>query len=73
MHENRETSAWTGREKRTSAAGEGRSRTARVNDAEESDRSIVAMNQPNKAAVLVAEAGEGRERIKENTCSEPLE
>ena len=49
MHENRETSALTGREERLSPAGEGRSQTARMNDAEESDRSVVPMNQSKKA------------------------
>jgi RNA-directed DNA polymerase len=67
MHENRETSALTGREERRSPAGEGRSRTARMNDAEESDRPVVPMNQPNKAERSAAEVGEGRERTKENT------
>jgi RNA-directed DNA polymerase len=67
MHENRETSAAAGRDKRTSPAGEGRSRTARMNDAEESDRLVVPVNQPNKAEPLAAEVGEERERTKENT------
>lgn len=67
MHENRETSALAGREKRTSPAGEGRSRTARMNDVEESDRSVIPVNQPNKAELLAAEVEEGRERAKENT------
>src|SRR5689334_10967133 len=67
MHENRETSALAGREKRTSPAGEGRSRTTRMNNAEESDRSIVPMNQPNKVEPSAAEVEEGRERAKENT------
>ena len=40
MHENRETSALAGRDERASPAGEGRSQTARMNDAEESDRSV---------------------------------
>src|SRR3984957_8700216 len=70
MHENRETWASTGRE-RTSPAGEGRSRTARMNDVEESDRSVVPVSQPNKAEPLMrgaaAEVGEGRGRTKENT------
>jgi RNA-directed DNA polymerase len=67
MHENRETSASTGREERHSPAGEGRSRTARMHDAEESDRSVVPVNQPNQAEPSAAEVGEGRERTKENT------
>jgi RNA-directed DNA polymerase len=67
MHENRETSISTGRNQRTSPAGEGRSRTARKNDVEESDRSVVPMSQPNKAEQSAAEVGEGRGRTKENT------
>jgi retron-type reverse transcriptase len=68
MHENRETSASTGRDERRSPAGEGSSRTARMNDAEESDRSVVPVCQPNKAEPSAAEAGEGRGRTKENTA-----
>lgn len=71
MHENRETSTLAGREKRTSPAGEGRSRTARPHGVEESDCSIVPVNQPNKAEPwktwAAAEVGEGREQTKENT------
>jgi len=67
MHENRETSALTGREERASPAGEDRSQTSRMNGIEESDRFVVPMNQPNNADRSAAEAGEGRERIKENT------
>jgi hypothetical protein len=67
MHENRETSALAGRDERTSPAGEGRSQTACMNDAEESDRFIVPMNQPNKVELSAAEVEEGRERAKENT------
>ena len=66
MHENRETLGPTGRDERTSPAGEGASRTARMNGVEESDCSIVPMNQPNKAEQSAAEAGEGRERTEEN-------
>jgi hypothetical protein len=60
-----ETSVPTGRDEWPSAAGEGRSRTARTNGIEESDRSIVPMNQPNKAEQSAAEAGESRERTEE--------
>lgn len=67
MHENRETSISTGCNQQTSPAGEGRSRTTRVHDVEESDRSVVPVNQPNKVEQSAAEVGEGRERIKENT------
>lgn len=68
MHENRETSALAGRDERRSPAGEGSSRTARVHDAEESDRSVVPVSQPNKADPSAAEAGEGRGRTKENAA-----
>ena len=67
MHENRETSDLAGRQQRTSPAGEGSSRTARVNGFEESDCSVVPMNQSNKIGQPAAEIGEGRERTKENT------
>jgi hypothetical protein len=67
MHENRETSASTGRNQQTSPAGEGRSRTIRMHDVEESDRSVVPVNQPNRVAQATAEVGEERGRIKENT------
>ena len=67
MHENRETSALTGRDKRPSPAGEGRSQTARMHDAEESDRPVVPVNQSNNAEPLAAEVGEGRGWTKENT------
>jgi len=67
MHENRETSVPTDREERGSPAGEGESRTARMNGTEESDRSVVPLNQPNKAGQPGAEVGEGRGRTKENT------
>lgn len=68
MHENRETSALAGRDERRSPAGEGSSRTARVHDAEESDRSVVPVSQPNKADPSAAEAGEGRGRTEENAA-----
>jgi len=67
MHENRETSDSTGQKQKTSPAGEGGSRSARANGPEESDCSVVPMNQSNKAGPLAAEIGEERERTKENT------
>ncbi len=69
MHENRETSAapvrnTAGRPEKAS------SRTTGMHGAEESDRVVVPMNQPNKGGPAVtgstAEAGEGRTRAKEN-------
>jgi hypothetical protein len=66
MYENGETSVLAGRDERTSPAGEGRSRTARMNSVEESDCPVVPVSQPNKAEQSAAEAGEGRGRTKEN-------
>jgi RNA-directed DNA polymerase len=66
MHENRETSGapW-------SYTGQGRSekvqnRTSDMHALEESDRTILPMNQSNKEDLSSAEAGEGRVRAKEN-------
>src|SRR3989442_14900605 len=65
MHENRETSVLP-----ADSAGrceKAKSRNAGAHEAEESDRGIVPMNQPNKEAKpSSAEAGEGRLRTKEN-------
>jgi hypothetical protein len=71
MHENRETSVLAGRDERRSPAGEGSSRTARMNGVEESDRSVVPGSQPNKVEPSAAEVGEGRGRTKENTPQSP--
>jgi len=48
-------------------AGEGDCHTARVHIAEESDSGILPMNQLNKGGKPLAETGEGRPLIKENT------
>jgi RNA-directed DNA polymerase len=65
MHENRETSvAPADSAGRTAKA---QSHKAGMHAAEESDRDVVPMNQPNKGAPVPAEAGEGRPRPKENT------
>ncbi len=65
MHENRDTSVFpVGRAGRTAKA---QSHKAGVNEAEESDRGVVPMNQPNKGVKAPAEDGEGRPRPKENT------
>ena len=65
MHENRETSVLP-----ADSAGrseKAKSRNAGAHEAEDSDRGIVPMNQPNKEAKpSSAEAGEGRLRTKEN-------
>ncbi len=65
MHENREISS------ASSPLGEGRSakasgRTADMHVLERSDCAVVPVNQPNKAAIAAAEAGEGRAQMKEN-------
>jgi RNA-directed DNA polymerase len=65
MHENREISG------APSPLGEGRSakasgRTADMHVLEKSDCAVVPVNQPNKAAIAAAEAGEGRAQMKEN-------
>jgi RNA-directed DNA polymerase len=65
MHENRETSVLP-----ADSAGrpeKARSRKAGAHEAEESDRGKVPMNRPNEEAkASSAEAGEGRQRTKEN-------
>ena len=65
MHENREISS------APSSVDEGRSakasgRTADMHVLEKSDCAVVPVNQPNKAAIAAAEAGEGRAQMKEN-------
>jgi hypothetical protein len=65
MHENREISS------APSPLSEGRSakasrRTADMHVLEKSDCAVVPVNQPNKAAIAAAEAGEGRAQMKEN-------
>jgi hypothetical protein len=65
MHENREISS------APSSLDEGRSakasgRTADVHVLEKSDCAVVPVNQPNKAAIAAAEAGEGRAQMEEN-------
>ena len=65
MHENREISS------APSPLGEGRSakascRTADMHVLGKSDCAVVTVNQPNKAAIAAAEAGEGRAQMKED-------
>lgn len=70
MHENRETSELSARASGADRPEKAESRTTGVNGAEESDRAIVPMKEPNKGELrregLNAEASEGRERTKEN-------
>jgi RNA-directed DNA polymerase len=67
MDENREISITP------SKTSEGRSvkahsRTADMHVLEKSDCAVIPVNQPNKTAQAVAEAGEGRVQMKENTA-----
>ena len=69
MHENRETSLPTARD-RGSPAGEDGSRKTGMHGGEESDGVVVPMNSSNKARAQLtgaAEKGEGRTPTKENT------
>jgi len=65
MHENREISSapWSDDQGRFAKAT---SRTADTHVLEKSDCAAVPVNQPNKAAIAAAEAGEGRAQMKEN-------
>ena len=67
MHENRETSETPAAQPGSRSAGEGNSHTARVYVLEESHSGIVPMNHSNKDGISLAESGEGRLLIKENT------
>ena len=70
MHENRETSEPSAKERGADGPEKAESRAAGTKRAEESDCAIVPMNEPNKGEPseesLNAEAGEGRARTKEN-------
>jgi len=66
MHENREISSMP------SSTGEGRSakamnRNADMHVLEKSDCVVVPVSHPNKGANALAEGGEGRTQMKENT------
>src|SRR5271169_4532918 len=65
MHENREISStsWSTDQDRSAKAS---GRTADMHVLEKSDCAVVPVNQPNKAAIAAAEAGEGRAQMKEN-------
>ena len=65
MHENREISStpWSDNQGRSAKAI---NRTADMHVLEKSDCAVVPVNQPNKAAIAAAEAGEGRAQMKEN-------
>src|SRR6202044_1718293 len=66
MHENRETSGAPRSLRDRGRSGKAQSRTSDTHALEESDRTIVPMNQSNKEDLSSAEAGEGRVRAKEN-------
>jgi|SRR5579859_2309819 len=66
MHENRETLETPVAEPGNRPAGEGKSRTARMNVSEESHSGVVPMNHSNKNGRPLAESEEGRPLIKEN-------
>jgi len=66
MHENRETSGAPRSFQDRGRSGKAPSRTSDMHALEESDRTIVPMNQPNKEDSSSAEVGEGRVRTKEN-------
>jgi hypothetical protein len=70
MHENRETSELSARERGADRPEKAESRTTGANGAEESDCAVVPVNRPNKGGPPVggvtAEAGEERARTKEN-------
>jgi len=66
MHENRETSGAPRLFRDRGRSGKAQSRTSDMHALEESDRTIVPMNQSNKEDLSSAEAGEGRVRAKEN-------
>jgi len=66
MHENRETSGAPRSFQDRGRSEKAQSRTSDMHALEESDRTIVPMNQPNKEDSSSAEVGEGRVRTKEN-------
>ena len=66
MHENRETSGVPRPVQDRGRSEKAQSRTSDMHAPEESDRTIVLMNQSNKEDLSSAEAGEERVRAKEN-------
>jgi RNA-directed DNA polymerase len=66
MHENRETSGAPRSFRDRGRSEKAQSRTSDMHALEESDRTIIPMNQSNKEDLSSAEAGEGRVRAKEN-------
>jgi hypothetical protein len=66
MHENRETSGVPRSERERDRSAKAQSHKADAHALEESDRTIVSMNQTNKEERSSAEPGEKRVRAKEN-------
>ena len=66
MHENRETSGAPRPERERGRSAKAQSHKAGAYAPEESDRTIVSMNQTNKEERSSAEPGEKRVRAKEN-------
>ena len=66
MHENRETSGAPRPERERGRSAKAQSHKADTHALEESDRTIVSMNQTNKEERSSAEPGEKRARAKEN-------
>jgi RNA-directed DNA polymerase len=66
MHENRETSGAPRSIQDRGRSEKAQSRTSDMHALEESDRTVVPVNQPNKEDSSSAEVGEGRVRAKEN-------
>jgi RNA-directed DNA polymerase len=64
MHENRETSSAPA--DKAGRSGKARSHNPGMHAEEESDRAVLPLKQPNKAAEAAAEVAEGRARTKEN-------
>src|SRR5713226_8638244 len=66
MHENRETSGAPRPERERGRSAKAQSQKADAHAPEESDRTILSMNQTNKEERSSAEPGEKRARAKEN-------
>ena len=66
MHENRETSGVPRPERERGRSAKAQSQKADAHAPEESDRTILSMNQTNKEERSSAEPGEKRVRAKEN-------
>jgi hypothetical protein len=72
MHENRETSGAPRPERERGRSAKAQSQKADAHALEESDRTILSMNQTNKEERSSAEPGEKRVRAKENIVNPTL-